>query len=238
MKRTGWGLAIVLTLGCVLVALVATRRESATTAEAVVDAPAAEPTAPAPRLPSPTVESRESRRERDRLAHDERVAKIRYAHAARAGAEQVGPCAGPGCARVGEEIRDILDGCREHAPGTTGRLTLTADVLAAPEVGTLVESVNLTGEGASDALRECLVESMYTLDLGVPDQAFGEQVQVFLGGGITLQLDAKSDPALIDATQQLAGYDDKANAAVRDGAYVISQGPIPTDADEGGGDTR
>jgi hypothetical protein len=84
----------------------------------------------------------------------------------------------------------------------------------------------------SDALRECLVESMYTLDLGDPEQEFAEQVQVLFGGGITLRLDASSDPAVSDATRQLNAYDKKAGAAVRDGAYVVSQGPIPVDHDE------
>lgn len=221
-----------LALVSVLVWLLATRQESATPAGPVADAPAADPSVPSPSRPTSTHDSRAARHQRDRVAHEERIAKIRRAQASRAGAERVGSCSGPGCARIGEEVRDVLEGCREQTARTKGQLTLTANVLAAPEVGTLVESVTLTGEGASEALRECLVESMYTLDLGSPDQAFGEQVRVFFGGGITFQLDANSDPALVEATKQLAAYNDKADDAARDGAYVISQGPIPADDDE------
>ncbi len=239
MRRTAWLLGFALALASVLIVLLGTRRESATPAEPaepVAHAPAAEPSAPQPSRPSSAIDSREARLQRDRVAHDERIAKIRKAHAVRGAAERVGACSGRGCASVGEEVQNILEGCREQTTGTKGQLTLTANVVAAPEVGTLVESVTLTGQGASDALRECMVESMYTLDLGSPDKAFGEQVQVFFGGGVKFQLDAKSDPALVEATKELAAYDDRADDAVRDGAYVISQGPIPADDDKGGSD--
>lgn len=239
MKKTGY-LVLGLTCACALTWL-AVRQPSTATTERITDAtegrrvsdePEKQAGRPKPRNDVTPTPPRDSRRERDRVAHQDRIAKIRRAHESHNARDEIGPCNGGGCARVGEEIRDILQGCREESAGTKGRVTLTANVLAAPETGTVVESVTLTGEGASDALRECLVESMYTLDLGEPQQAFAEQVQVFFGGGIKLNLGATSDPKLLEAGQELAAYDNKADAAVEDGVYIISQGPIPAGPDE------
>jgi hypothetical protein len=240
MKRIGSWVGVAVLLACLVIWRTSTGREDVSTSAPLSQARDPETSEPPPENrgdaptseslriheDAPTSESRRTHRERERLAHEQRIEKVRLAHAERARDEAVGRCVGPACARVGEEIRDILDGCREHAPGTTGRIALTAEVVGAPDVGTLVRSVALTGDGASEPLRECLVESMYTLDLGMPEQAFGEQVQVFLGGGITFAMDAKSDPGLVEAVQQLEAYDGKAGDALEKSAYVISQGPL------------
>jgi RNA polymerase sigma-70 factor (ECF subfamily) len=118
-------------------------------------------------------------------AHDIDVADPGAEGAAAAGPElRVSTCTEQGCVeRLTSEVAGMVDGCRELAVGVAPDISIVARVVGAPDVGTLVESVELSGGAAvPEALRDCLAETMYTLDLGPTEQSFAQIVTVLLGG--------------------------------------------------------
>lgn len=82
------------------------------------------------------------------------------------------------------EVTSIVGGCTEFLSEATGEVHLTAHVIGAPGEGTIVEEVSLGDDSdANEELSECLTESMYTLDLGEPEEAFEQDVELHLRGG-------------------------------------------------------
>lgn len=93
-------------------------------------------------------------------------------------------CGSASCmTRLTSEINELFDGCDEFIGASPPELTLSANVIGAPGVGTIVESVELTSDDPVSAeLRECLIENMYTLDLGPAEVEFETPIQTQLGG--------------------------------------------------------
>jgi hypothetical protein len=118
-------------------------------------------------------------------------------------AERVGPCVTDGSReRLLAEVAGMIEGCRELAVDVAPDASLVARVVGAPDVGMLVESVELVGRvHAPDALRECLVESMYTLDLGASEQSCAQTVTLMMGGNAKATLEGMRGAALDDATR-------------------------------------
>jgi hypothetical protein len=118
---------------------------------------------------------------------EDRRARIRAAHASRAQddaarshASSSRGCADGECSRDAaenggdavftafiEETTTLTQGCEELIGGKPTLVRIDARLIGAPDIGTIVESVDVAGPGESvDALTECLTEGMYTLELG------------------------------------------------------------------------
>ncbi len=123
-------------------------------------------------------------------------------------------------ADLSSEVTSIVGGCMEFLQEATGEVHLTAHVIGAPGEGTIVEEVSLgDGSDANADLSECLTESMYTLDLGDPDEAFEQDVELHLKGGAGAHAD---DEALPEHVREAF---EKAAAEGRHGSGVVMVGP-------------
>lgn len=129
----------------------------------------------------------------------------------------IGACDEPGCMQgLAAEVLTMVEGCHEFMGAVPPQATLEAKVIGAPEVGTIVESVDFTGGVDVPAdLRECLTESMYTLELGATDRNFAQTLTLLLGGhqdSVAALAGADVDPetrAKIEAAIAEAGKDGK-----------------------------
>lgn len=66
-----------------------------------------------------------------------------------------------------DETTTLTQGCEELLGGKPTLVRISARLIGAPDIGTIVESVEVSGPGeGKDALAECLTEGMYTLELG------------------------------------------------------------------------
>ncbi|HWB80616.1 MAG TPA: sigma-70 family RNA polymerase sigma factor [Nannocystaceae bacterium] len=154
-------------------------------------------------------EARAVKREADKARWSDRLTQIHAAHRERAPAspppsatwtsakglptpqEHMGECVAPTCSeRLTSEVLAMVDGCDELLGDAMHDATVEAKVVGAPEIGTVIESVELQG-GAdmSPELRECLTESMYALDLGAADRSFAQTVTLVMGG-VSVTVDA------------------------------------------------
>jgi RNA polymerase sigma-70 factor (ECF subfamily) len=162
------------------------------------DAPVASALASAPE----TVRDADATASPDRATWARRLAEIRAAHgstakpgasgpaaAAHAGADEpcdephVGMCTDEECMeQLADQVLGLVDGCKEFMGDVPRDLSLTANVVGAPDVGTIVEHVELSSEETTPAdLQECLTESMYTLDLGPTESNVEQTITVMLG---------------------------------------------------------
>ncbi|HWB75003.1 MAG TPA: hypothetical protein VG755_08600 [Nannocystaceae bacterium] len=72
-----------------------------------------------------------------------------------------------------DETTTLLHGCEELIGEHPKAVRLTAHLIGSPELGTIVESVEVAGAvERADELTECLTEGMYTLGLGDPPADF------------------------------------------------------------------
>ncbi|MEM6993055.1 MAG: RNA polymerase sigma factor [Myxococcota bacterium] len=94
-------------------------------------------------------------------------------------------CEGEACMTgLASEIAAVMDGCKEFVGEEYPDLAMTAKVIGAPDVGTVVESVDLDHDGgASKAFAECVVEAMYTLELGDAVSDSEESMSVMVKSG-------------------------------------------------------
>lgn len=123
-------------------------------------------------------------------------------------------------AELSSEVTSIVGGCMEFLHESKGEVHLTAHVIGAPGEGTIVEEVSLGEESdANDDLSECLTESMYTLDLGDPDEPFEQDVELHLKGGAGAHADHEVLPEHVRAALE------KAAAEGRHGSGVVMVGP-------------
>ncbi len=83
---------------------------------------------------------------------------------------------------------------------TEPALTLTAHVIGEPGVGTVVESVELSGDGVPEPLEECLTETMYTLDLGPAEESFERDIELMLAGASAVDLEQLAAAGVDEAT--------------------------------------
>lgn len=131
---------------------------------------------------------------------------IRAHHRARAGAEGVpapslGTCDDPACFQnLVAEVTNLVESCRDFVGDTKGDARLVANIIGSPDVGTIVESVELVGgEDVPPDLRECLTETMYAMDLGPASSDFEQQLEMQLS---TMPADGDVDWAGIDPAVQ------------------------------------
>lgn len=85
-------------------------------------------------------------------------------------------------AAFNEETTTLVRGCEELIEGKPTPVRVTARLIGAPEVGTMVESVAVSGPlEHPDALTECLMEGMYTLGFGDAATHFERDAVLTLG---------------------------------------------------------
>lgn len=81
-----------------------------------------------------------------------------------------------------EETMTLTQGCEELIGSKLTSVRITARLIGAPDVGTIVESVDASGPiERLDALTECLIEGMYTLELGDAETNFQRDAVLMLG---------------------------------------------------------
>jgi RNA polymerase sigma-70 factor (ECF subfamily) len=99
------------------------------------------------------------------------------------GSCDIGMCTDDGCLEaLAREVTEMAGGCDEFKSGAPKDLVVRANVIGAPDVGSIVEGVELATEHAvPDDLRECLTEQMYALDLGPTDVNFEQSITVLFG---------------------------------------------------------
>lgn len=137
-----------------------------------------------------------------RVRWEDRRARIRAAHAARARDDAPRPagssprgCAEGECSRDAAEKSDdalfesfiaetttLTQGCEELIGGKLTSVRIEAHLIGEPDIGTIVESVGVSGESERmHALTECLTEGMYTLELGDAGTSFQRDAVLMLG---------------------------------------------------------
>lgn len=133
---------------------------------------------------------------------EERRARIRAAHAPRAREVAHGSaspssrdCAEAECSSDAaefpndavfsafiDETTTLTQGCEELIEGKPTSVRIQARLIGAPDIGTVVESLDVSGPAEHvDALTECLMEGMYTLDLGDAETNFQRDAVLMLG---------------------------------------------------------
>jgi RNA polymerase sigma-70 factor (ECF subfamily) len=138
----------------------------------------------------------------------------------------IGGCTSDGCMeRISREIDAVRDGCDELLPHPGFSTMMTVYVIGSPEHGAVVEAVEFWDEGdSSEALRECVTESMYGIDLGPAAEDFARSLTTGLGNSMA------PGPAF-DAAQQAeidAAFAESI-AAGHDGPHIIRIGKARTD---------
>lgn len=108
---------------------------------------------------------------------------------------ECGGCQGVECiGALAPQVFEMVKECEGLVDDTTGTMAMTAKVVGAPDVGTVVASVDLDrDDGNAPELTECLTEAMYTLDLGPAEESFEQDVTVMLGGAFEAAADVKLD---------------------------------------------
>ena len=102
---------------------------------------------------------------------------------------------------LAEQIVGMVEGCKDFMGHADPSLSLAAHVIGAPDVGFIVESVELSsGDDAPEDLRECLTESMYTLDLGPTDRCVDKTLRLTLADA-PVNIDALADAELDEQTR-------------------------------------
>ena len=166
----------------------------------------------------PREQAREAKRAIDQARWAERLAQIHAAHRELSSAsptqaadaprgeamweQRVGECDEPGCRdRLTNEVLGMLDGCDELMGDALHYATIAVQIVGAPDIGMVIESVELEG-GAdmSPELRECLTESMYALDLGATERSVAQTVTVTLGT-VEVTADMLANPDLDPASR-------------------------------------
>jgi len=137
-----------------------------------------------------------------KAAWEDRRSKIRKAHAKAegfswqaadedgdedAGLHEVGTCNDKACvAELGAEIHELIKGCKDMMDEMPEGLVLDAQVIGAPDVGTVVESVEVVAGEGSPELVECLTQQMYALDLGETESNFEHSFKMSMGSQLAL----------------------------------------------------
>lgn len=121
----------------------------------------------------------------------------------------VDSCTDPDClSDLASQIMEMHEGCEEFMTDAPTDLALKAKVIGAPDIGSVVESVELeSGDDVPEELQECLTQAMYTLDLEPAESNLEQEITLMLGhhtvdGGDNLDMDIDVDEetrAKIDA---------------------------------------
>jgi hypothetical protein len=155
-----------------------------------------------PKVTAPTSTNDEEALRIARTRWEDRRARIRAAHAPRARddaprspAPSPRGCADDDCspeaaenggdavfASFIKETTTLTQGCEELIGGKPQSVRITARLIGAPDIGTIVESLDVLGPvDHVDALTECLTEGMYTFELGDAATNFERDAVLMLG---------------------------------------------------------
>lgn len=81
-----------------------------------------------------------------------------------------------------KETMTLTQGCEELIGSKPKSVRITARLIGAPDIGTIVESLDVSGPGDHvDALTECLTEGMYTFELDDAAMNFERDAVLMLG---------------------------------------------------------
>jgi hypothetical protein len=81
-----------------------------------------------------------------------------------------------------DQTTTLTQGCEELIDSKPASVRVTARLIGAPDVGTIVESIAASGPGEGmDALTECLTQGMYTLELDATETNFERDAVLMLG---------------------------------------------------------
>lgn len=111
-------------------------------------------------------------------------------------------CTDDAClSRLAAEVLSVVRQCSELGEPRNSTVSLTASIVGAPDIGTLVESVQLgSDDERSPEHAECLTQAMYAVDLGDSPTNFQQEITVML------RVDEQGSDELDPATQ--AAIDD------------------------------
>lgn len=99
---------------------------------------------------------------------------------------------------LGKQVSETLKECARMHPSPSGSITARARVIGEPDIGVVVESVDITKDTVGDTeLRECVQESAYTY--AFPDST----VSLYVAHDFTVDMDARqvSAGAVLPLTQ-------------------------------------
>ena len=83
--------------------------------------------------------------------------------------------------KLADEVMAMVEGCSHLLDQFPPDLALKANVVGAPDVGLVVDGVELQTDADVPAeVEECLTETMYTLDLGPADHNFAQEITVMM----------------------------------------------------------
>jgi hypothetical protein len=103
------------------------------------------------------------------------------------------PCIGDDCPAVdpleeqlfasfNAETTALVEGCEDFIGKQAAPIRISARLVGAPDVGTIIESIDVSGSPETNAeLTECLTEGMYALELAAPSDAFTRDLSLGLG---------------------------------------------------------
>ena len=134
------------------------------------------------------------------------------------------PIGSPCFDSLNQELAKMIQGCSDFFVHDAPAVTLTATVIGAPGEGTIVDSVDLEGEGdeASADLVECLTESMYTLELEPTDEELEREITLSMGGPMDgMEIDDETRAAI---EQALASHGIPEGIDGIEGAHTIFVG--------------
>ena len=129
-------------------------------------------------------------------------------------------------AQLGEQIAESFLECLETFPAQRGRIRMRARLIGEPDVGTVVESVDVDEDTTGHTqLRECVEQSVYTFDFKPPDEALYDVYD------LTLDLDEREISAggslpVEELPRMLAAYPEllaEVPAMLRDSPEIATQ---------------
>ena len=119
-------------------------------------------------------------------------------------------CEDEGCwRRLADEVMAMFEGCSHLTDQFPPDLALKANVIGAPDVGLVVDSVELQSDAdVPEEVEECLTETMYTLELGPADQNFAQEITVMMSTSMAESLEGLDD--------SLEGLDEETRAKIEE----------------------
>lgn len=177
---------------------------------------AAEPTSsPANAEPAPARDAWRAKRDRIRAALGRRAPVATPAAVEPPGAEPQRCTEGCwGTLQLQLRLAGVIDGCRELLPPEArGTARFDAKVIADPEVGAVVESVEVVEDGIGvEELRDCIVESSLLAELADPDDPVSDTFRFRFSAGPPADNAASflgANPQLVERYPQLAALRDR-----------------------------
>lgn len=137
------------------------------------------------------------------------------------------------------QIYSMVSTCGEFLPSAPDDLSMSVDIIGAPDIGSVVESVDLSSEDTVPAdLDECLTEAAYAFDFGDVQEPFEDSFSMKIGasGGVA---DANIPPEQLAQLQAtLKNLDPEAFAGDQANIVIAADGSGPVDLEDLDAKTR